>query len=77
MMEVGDFTPLSVFLDVQDILFHELPLDALGRKEEYWDVLGQAWDDIHSAVNLFNDGEAFSPLSMLTSVRGHGDVSCM
>lgn len=77
MMKVNDYTPLNVFVDVQDILFYDLPLDALGRKEEYWDVLGQAWGDIHDAVNLFNNGEAFSPLSMLTSVRGHGNVSTM
>jgi len=79
MMEVNEFTPLSVFIDVQDILFHDLQdlevrLGAMSQRQSYFTVLEQAWDEVWYAVHLFLDGEAFSPLSMLTSVRGHGNV---
>ena len=79
MMEVNEFTPLSVFVDVQDILFHDLQdlevrLGAMSQRQSYFTVLEQTWDEVWCAVHLFLDGEAFSPLSMLTSVRGHGNV---
>lgn len=79
MMEVNEFTPLSVFVDVQDILFHDLQdlevrLGAMSQRQSYFTVLEQVWDEVWYAVHLFLDGEAFSPLSMLTSVRGHGNV---
>lgn len=69
---MNDHTPLSVFLDVQDILFHELLLG-----QDYWDAVEQAWDDVYATICLWKEGLAFSPLSMLTSVRGYGSVSCM
>ena len=81
-MEVNNLTPLLVFIEVQDILFHDLQdlevrLGAMSQRQSYFTVLEQSWDDVAIASHLFFLGQAFSPLSMLTSVRGHGDVSCM
>lgn len=79
MMEVNEFTPLSVFVDVQDILFHDLQdlevrLGAMSQRQSYFAVMEQSWDEVADAVNLCLNDKAFSPLSMLTSVRGHGNV---
>lgn len=78
-MEVNDYTPLSVFVDVQDILFHDLQdlevrLGAMSQRQSYFAVMEQSWDEVADAVNLYLNGKAFSPLSMLISVRGHGNV---
>lgn len=78
-MQVNDHTPLVVFLDVQEILFHDLQdlevrLGAMSQRQSYFAVMEQSWDEVADAVNLFLNDKAFSPLSMLTSVKGHGNV---
>lgn len=66
-------SPLVVFLDVQDIVL----TDFLNDRDEALVLLESMWAEIFTTIDLVIGDEAFSPLSMLTSVRGHGDVSCM
>ena len=66
-------SPLVVFLDVQDIVLTDL----LNDRDEALVLLESMWAEISTTIDLVIDDEAFSPLSMLTSVRGHGDVSTM